>query len=83
MQLDRFLKFIGENFEAGSAIYETAMFYRIAGGSVQQLGITPDIQLPSLTEELEIGEMFMDNHLPWDTIKPVEERTHPYYTNNR
>lgn len=74
MQLDRFLKFIGENFEAGSAIYETAMFYRIAGGSVQQLGITPDIQLPSLTEELEIGEMFMDNHLPWDTIKPVEFR---------
>ncbi len=71
MQLDRFLKFIGENFDAGSAIYETAMFYRIAGGSVQQLGIVPDIQLPSLTEELEIGEMFMDNHLPWDTIKPV------------
>lgn len=71
IQLDRYLKYIGEQFEAGSAIYETAMFYRIAGGSVQQLGITPDIQLPSLTEEMEIGEMFMDNHLPWDNIEPV------------
>ena len=22
-------------------------------------------------EQMEIGEMFMDNHLPWDSIKPV------------
>ena len=69
--LERYLKFVGRDFPAGSATYETAMFYRTAGGSVQQLGIEPDIQLPSLTEQMEIGEMFMDNHLPWDAIKPV------------
>ena len=69
--LERYLKFVGRDFPAGSATYETAMFYRTAGGSVQQLGIEPDIQLPSLTEQMEIGEMFMDNHLPWDSIKPV------------
>ncbi len=69
--LERFLRFIDKKFEAGSATYEMAMFYRTAGGSVQQLGIAPDIQLPSLSEQLEIGEMFMDNHLPWDSIKPV------------
>lgn len=69
--LERYLKFVGRNFPAGSATYETAMFYRTAGGSVQQLGIEPDIQLPSLTEQMEVGEMFMDNHLPWDSIKPV------------
>ncbi len=69
--LERYLKFVGRNFPAGSATYETAMFYRTAGGSVQQLGIEPDIQLPSLTEQMEVGEMFMENHLPWDSIKPV------------
>ncbi|MBS1370495.1 MAG: carboxy terminal-processing peptidase [Lentisphaeria bacterium] len=70
--LDRYLKYIGENFPAGSATYETAMFFRTAGGSVQQLGIASDIQLPSLTDQMEVGEMFMNNHLPWDSVKPVD-----------
>lgn len=70
--LERMLRYIGvPRFDAGSAKYETAMFYRIAGGSVQQLGISPDIKLPSITEEMEIGEMFSDNHLPWDEIRPL------------
>lgn len=70
--LDRYLKFIGEEFQAGSATYETAMFFRTSGGSVQQLGIASDIRLPSLTDQMEIGEMFMNNHLPWDSVKPVK-----------
>ena len=65
LPVDRWLK------GGGSVTYETAMFYRSAGGSVQQLGIRPDIIVPSMTEEMEIGEMFMDNHLPWNTIRPV------------
>ena len=47
------------------------MFFRIAGGSVQQLGIAADIPLPSLTDQMEVGEMFMNNHLPWDSVKPA------------
>jgi carboxyl-terminal processing protease len=47
------------------------MFYRISGSSVQQLGIRSDIRIPSLTEEMKAGEMFMENHLPWDSINPV------------
>ena len=69
--LDRYLHYIGEDFPAGSATYETAMFFRIAGGSVQQLGIAADIPLPSLTDQMEVGEMFMNNHLPWDSVKPA------------
>ena len=65
LPVDRWLK------GGGSVTYETAMFFRSAGGSVQQLGIQPDVIIPSLTEEMEIGEMFMDNHLPWNTIRPV------------
>ena len=73
--LERFLRFIDKKFEAGSATYEMAMFFRPGGGSVQQLGIAPDIQLPSLTEELKIGEIYLDNHLPYDSIDPVPFQT--------
>ena len=27
--------------------------------------------VPSITEEMKAGEMFLDNHLPWDNIEPV------------
>ena len=47
------------------------MFFRPAGSSVQQLGIIPDIILPSLTEEMRAGEIYLDNHLPWDQIPGV------------
>ena len=57
---------------AGTVIFESAMFYRITGCSVQQLGVQPDILLPSLTEEMEIGEMYYDNHLPWDQTAPAK-----------
>ena len=68
MQLERMLGLINRRFPAGSVQLETAMFFRINGDSVQQLGVRPDVVLPSLTEPLEIGEMFSDNHLPWDSI---------------
>ncbi|MBQ4336101.1 MAG: carboxy terminal-processing peptidase [Lentisphaeria bacterium] len=68
IQLEKMLGFINRKFPAGSVRLETAMFFRINGDSVQQLGVKPDIVLPSLTEPLEIGEMFSSNHLPWDSI---------------
>lgn len=70
--LDRYNSWFGKAQPAGMLTFETAMFYRPSGVSVQQLGITPDILLPSLTEEMEVGEMFMDNHLPWDSIEAVK-----------
>ena len=74
MQLEKMLGFINRRFPAGSVRLETAMFFRINGDSVQQLGVRPDVVLPSLTEPLEIGEMFSDNHLPWDSIAPQSYR---------
>lgn len=63
--------FLGLNFPAGTLTCENAMFFRTSGSSVQQLGLSPDIKLPSLTEELEIGELYLHFHLPWDSIKPA------------
>ena len=60
----------------GSVTFEIEMFYRTSGSSVQQLGIRSDIRIPSVTEEMKAGEMFLDNHLPWDNINPVNRLSH-------
>ncbi len=70
-ELSNLLKFINQEFNAGSLTFENAVFYRVNGSSTQQLGVVPDIVLPSLTEYMEIGESFNNNHLPWDFIDPV------------
>ncbi len=52
----------------GDVQYTIAKFYRISGGSTQNLGVTPDIFLPSELEPSEYGESTEDNALPWDQI---------------
>ena len=68
--LSSYMKMIGKKVPAGSTTFEIAMFFRASGSSVQQLGIASDIRLPSLTEEMKAGELFLDNHLPWSSISP-------------
>ena len=72
VELSDAMGLLDRKFPAGSISFESAMFFRISGGSPQQLGIAADIVLPSLSEELEVGEMFLDRHLPWDTVAPVK-----------
>ncbi|MBE6377464.1 MAG: hypothetical protein E7051_01455 [Lentisphaerae bacterium] len=69
----RYSSWFGEKLPSGSVTFEIAMFFRPGGSSVQQLGIVPDIKLPSLTEDMKVGEIFLNNHLPWDSISPVKE----------
>ena len=57
--------------DVGSMTFEIEMFYRITGSSVQQLGIRSDVLIPSVSEAMKVGELYMDNHLPWDNIAPV------------
>ncbi|RPH22897.1 carboxy terminal-processing peptidase [Buttiauxella warmboldiae] len=52
----------------GSVQYTIQKFYRINGGSTQRKGVTPDLMMPTGTEETETGEKFEDNALPWDSI---------------
>jgi len=79
VQLARPLSIVNQDFPAGSVKFESAVFYRANGSSTQQLGITPDIIFPSITETMKIGEIFSDNHLPWDAIKEVP---HDIYDKN-
>jgi carboxyl-terminal processing protease len=66
--IKRLLEYINQDFPAGIIKYESAMFYRINGDSTQQHGIKPDIVFPSITEEMELGEKFNTNSIPWGKI---------------
>ncbi|MBP5530557.1 MAG: carboxy terminal-processing peptidase [Lentisphaeria bacterium] len=66
------LKWFGSKLKAGLVTYEYAMFFRVAGGSPQQLGIASDVVIPSITDAMKLGEMFADHHLPWDEVEPVK-----------
>ena len=48
-----------------------AKFYRINGGSTQNLGVTPDIKFPSFVDPKEFGESSEPSALTWDEIKPT------------
>ncbi len=62
-----------DNLQLGSAALTQRKFYRITGGSTQNKGVIPDIQLVNIHEGAEFGERSQKNPLQWDTI-----RTTPY-----
>lgn len=47
-------------------------FYRASGASTQLKGVDSDIVLPSIVDELEIGEKFYDYALPYEEIKSAK-----------
>lgn len=54
-----------------------AKYYRINGGSTQNLGVVPDIKFPSYYDDPQkYGESSEPSALPWDHIKPADYR--PY-----
>lgn len=47
-------------------------FYRINGDSTQNLGVPSDVALPSLLDNMDLGEAFLDNAMAFDRIAPAE-----------
>jgi len=58
--------------EPGKVKVTVSKFYRIAGGTTQKQGVTPDIILPSVYDYLDIGESSLDNALEADNIPPAK-----------
>lgn len=56
----------------GSLKLTIQKFYRINGGSTQLKGVTPDIILPDVYSEIEVGERKDKAALPYDEIKPAQ-----------
>lgn len=49
-----------------------AKYYRISGGSTQNLGVVPDITYPSYFDAEEFGESSQISALPWDQINATD-----------
>ena len=58
-----------DNLALGSATLTQRKFYRITGGSTQNKGVVPDIELVNIYDGLDYGERSMKNPLQWDTIR--------------
>ena len=56
---------------AGKLKFTVSKFYRIAGGTTQKHGVTPDISLPSVLDFMELGESHLPNCLPADRTTPA------------
>jgi carboxyl-terminal processing protease len=69
-QLDRFA--LGPNAGFGELTVTIGKYYRITGDSVQNRGVVPEIDLPSVISTTEVGESTRDSALPWDRIKAVQ-----------
>ena len=53
---------------SGQIKFTESKFYRVSGSSTQNLGVEPDIALPSLFNTKELGESSLDRALGHDTI---------------
>lgn len=74
VQQHRSLNHIYDLFDKplGHVQYTIQKFYRINGGSTQNLGVVPDLAFPTAIDPAETGESVEDNALPWDSIKPAK-----------
>ena len=64
-----------ENLSYGQIKFTEQKFYRVSGESTQHKGVIPDVELPLVYSNQEIGEMSYDNALPYNDISPVYYET--------
>ena len=53
-------------------------FYRVNGDSTQNRGVESDVVLPSLIDNMDLGESFLDNALAFDHIEPARHARLPF-----
>ena len=67
---------ISQKFEPlGGMLITVQKFYRINGGSTQLKGVTPDIVVPDILSEIEIGEREQEYCMPWTKVNPATYNT--------
>ncbi|MFN0051762.1 MAG: carboxy terminal-processing peptidase [Planctomycetales bacterium] len=63
--------------ELGALKLTIQQFYRVNVHSTQNLGVPSDVALPSLMDNMDLGEQFLDNAMPFDQIAEVRHRRLP------
>ena len=72
IDLNRVIRYSDEENKYGNLKITLAKYYRITGSSTQNVGVTPDIALPSAFNPELYGESSMPASLPWDKIQPTD-----------
>lgn len=71
--IGRYLPLFADRDRAGFVKLTIQKFYRVLGSSTQQMGVIPDIILPSVRDALEIGEKYSKHSLKHDEIRPAAD----------
>ncbi|WP_435979851.1 carboxy terminal-processing peptidase [Psychrobacter sp. DM4] len=71
-----------DNIALGSATLTQRKFYRITGGSTQNKGVVPDVDLVDIYDDATFGERAQKKALPWDTIKTAAYKPEGKFTSN-
>ena len=64
--------------EMGALKITTQQFYRPDGDSTQKRGVLSDVELPSVTTHLDVGEADLDYPVPFDSVTPVQYKHYNY-----
>ena len=71
-----------DSLALGSATLTQRKFYRITGGSTQNKGVVPDVELVNIYDDATFGERAQKKALPWDTIKTAPYKPEGKFTSN-
>ena len=69
LEIGRYMPQFADRKRAGAVKLTIQKFYRVAGSSTQNIGVIPDIIVPSLRDALEVGEKYANHALPYDKIR--------------
>ncbi len=72
--LDRYSRYQSKK-GFGQLTLTIAKYYRVTGSGTQNIGVIPDIELPSFINAEVIGEETKSNTLPWDQIVKLDFKT--------
>ena len=61
----------GDNQNLGALKMTIQQFYRPGGDSTQNRGVVSDVELPSLTTQLDVGESDLDYAMEFDQVEPL------------
>ncbi len=64
--LDRYKRSESPGF--GQLTLTIGKYYRVTGGSTQNRGVSPDVELPSAIDTASVGESSQKTAMPWDQI---------------
>ena len=72
LEVKEHMPYNADKTRAGSLKVTIAKFYRINGQTTQREGVKPDVVLPSRYDAMDVGEKFLKDPLPYDTIEGLK-----------